>query len=265
MKSLHKAYVKEYYFDKVLGEEVIVAENKFANEKVVVPKSLILGRRGPKDLVGKIVDYVETGRTTECINKDGLKEKRKIVSMLDAMDIKRNIILKQFRDGEVLSGRVISVTDWGAFISIDGVSCVLRNCDFSNDYTIVADVYKEGDIIDGLIYRKTTERDRIGVQKIEKYQNPVQIDVSTLKREDIVTGRIRNVKIFGCFVGIASNVDVLCEIPPNYEISEGLTVRCVLKTVDPSKGKLRGEIVEIVDRQRLIEDRQRLAEALYTE
>ena len=44
-------------------------ENKFMKEIVLVPESEMVSKNGPKGLVGRIIDYVETGKTIEQCRK----------------------------------------------------------------------------------------------------------------------------------------------------------------------------------------------------
>ena len=103
-----------------------------------------------------------------------------------------------------------------------------------------------GDIIEGLTFRKITENDRIGVMKVNKYESDIPVDYSKFEKGTVVIGTIRNVKTFGCFVGIAPRMDALCAIPMTMDIQEGLTVKCTLTTVDFENGKVRGRIDEVI-------------------
>ena len=55
--------------------------------------------------------------------------------------------MRNLKNEKIKSCMVTDTKEWGAFVSIMGISCVLRNCDFSNDATAVRDIYKKGDII----------------------------------------------------------------------------------------------------------------------
>lgn len=246
MESLKKGYVRMAYFNKALNEDVIYVENKFMKEIVLVPESEMVTKNGPKGLVGRIIDYVETGKTIEQKDENGEIKTFKVVSMSKAMPVKREILLKQFEDGQYFDGRITSIQFWGAYVSINGVSCVLRNCDFSTDHTTIAHLYEVGDIIEGLTFRKITENDRIGVKKVEPYESDLPVDYSQFVKGNIVAGTIRNVKTFGCFVGIAPRMDALCAIPSTMDVQEGLTANCVLTKVDLENGKIRGRIIEIL-------------------
>lgn len=247
MEELRKGYVRMAYFNKALNEEVISVENKFTRETVLVPESEMVSKNGPKGLVGRIIDYVEIGKTIEQLDETGNPKVFKVVSMTQAMPAKRALLLKQFEDGQCFDGRITKIQNWGAYVSINGVSCVLRNCDFSTDSTTIAHLYEVGDVIDGLTFRKVTEMDKIGVMKVNKYESDIPVDFSKFERGTTIIGTVRNVKTFGCFVGVGPKVmDALCPIPMTMDIQEGLTVKCTLTVVDFENGKLKGRIDEVI-------------------
>lgn len=237
--NMKKGLGRAVYFDENKKEEVLLVENMNKNnrETVVIPKSEIGENKNLYVLVGKLVDYVN-------IDEPGF------ASMKKAMPVKREILLSRFERGEILSGRITSIQRWGAFLTINGVSCLIRNCDFASDYSTIADVYKEGDMIDGLKLRKVSETERISLEKVEKYESPHVVDFSNIKSGAVILGTVRNVKPFGCFVAVANgNIDALCPVPQDEEIEEGMKVKCRLTNVDleSDERKIRGKIESIIN------------------
>ena len=237
--KMKKGLGRAVYFDDARKEDVLLVENMNENsrETVIIPRSEIGDNKNLQSLVGKLVDYVDADEVG-------------IASMKKAMPVKRKMLLSRFENGEVLSGRVTSIQRWGAFLTINGVSCLIRNCDFASDYSTIADVYREGDIIDGLKLRKVSETDRISLEKVEKYESPHAVDLSNIKSGSVILGTVRNVKPFGCFVAVANgNIDALCPVPQDTEIEEGMKVKCRLTNVDleSDERKVRGKIESIIN------------------
>ena len=237
--NMKKGLGRAVYFDENKKEEVLLVENMNKNnrETVIIPKSEIGDNKNLHNLIGKLVDYVDTDEVG-------------FASMKKAMPVKREILLNRFDKGEILSGRITNIQRWGAFLTINGVSCLIRNCDFASDYSTISDVYKEGDIIDGLKLRKVSETDRISLEKVEKYESPHAVDLSNIKSGSIILGTVRNVKPFGCFVAVANgNIDALCPVPQDTEIEEGMKVNCRLTNVDleSDERKIRGKIESIIN------------------
>lgn len=237
--NMKKGLGRAVYFDENKKEEVLLVENMNKNnrETVIIPKSEIGDNKNLNSLIGKLVDYVD-------IDEPGF------ASMKKAMPVKREILLNRFAKGEILSGRITNIQRWGAFLTINGVSCLIRNCDFASDYSTISDVYKEGDIIDGLKLRKVSETERISLEKVEKYESPNAVDLSNIKSGSVILGTVRNVKPFGCFVAVANgNIDALCPVPQDTEIEEGMKVRCRLTNVDleSDERKIRGKIESVIN------------------
>ena len=174
-----------------------------------------------------LVDYVE-------IDEDKASFKR-------AIPIKRKIVLQGLKNEKIKSCMVTDTKEWGAFVSIMGISCVLRNCDFSNDATAVRD-------IEGVKLRKISAKERISLEMKEKYTNPHSLSERNLKKGNIILGMIRNVKEEQnrCFVGISKGFDLLASIPNGEKISEGQKVVCMITGVNLEGYGVRGRILNIL-------------------
>lgn len=181
-----------------------------------------------------LVDYVE------------IDDKK--ASFKRAIPIKRKIVINGLINEKIKSCMVTDTKEWGAFVSIMGISCVLRNCDFSNDATAVRDIYKKGDTIEGIKFRKISSKDRISLEMKDKYTNPHSLSEKSLKKGNIVLGMIRNVKEEQnrCFVGISKGFDLLSSIPKGEKVSEGQKVVCRITGVNLEGYGIRGKILNIL-------------------
>lgn len=181
-----------------------------------------------------LVDYVEV--------EEG------IASFKRAIPIKRKIVIKGLMNGSISNCTVSDTKEWGVFVSIMGISCVLRNCDFSNDATAVRDIYKKGDIIEGIKFRKISSKDRISLEMKEKYTNPHSLSKKNLRKGNLVLGMIRNIKEEQnrCFVGISKGFDLLSNIPSGERVYEGQKVVCRITGVDLDGFGIRGKIMKVL-------------------
>ena len=158
------------------------------------------------------------------------------------------MVLNGLKNEKIKSCMVTDTKEWGAFVSIMGISCILRNCDFSNDATAVRDVYKKGDIIEGVKLRKISSKERISLEMKEKYTNPHSLSERNLKKGNIILGMIRNVKEEQnrCFVGISKGFDLLASIPNGEKVYEGQKVICMITGVNLEGYGVRGRILNIL-------------------
>ncbi|MDO4926091.1 MAG: S1 RNA-binding domain-containing protein [Turicibacter sp.] len=158
---------------------------------------------------------------------------------------KREEIIQRLKAGEVFEAKVIRLVYFGAYLSIDGVSVILRNQDFANDYTTVADVYKEGDRI-SVCHLKVNENLKINVQAVNKYKSHSSITIADFEPQTVVYGLVRNVKSWACFVNIAPNLDAICPVPTYFTVKEGMKVAFRINQVRVEEGRVRGKIIKII-------------------
>lgn len=193
-----------------------------------------------------LVPYV--GKHIKFIIKDILDDGTLICSRKEIKEAERADLLKKLEAGEEMDATITHIERYGGYLTIGDVSVMLRNIDFSNDHTILKDKYKVGDVIKVKLL-KTTSTGRILVQVVDKYCDPTEVDFSTFTKNQVVLGRIRTIKTWGCYVCIAPNLDALAPIPEDgdMELEEGMSVRFKISKVDEEKHHIRGKILDIID------------------
>ena len=178
-----------------------------------------------------LVPYV--GRQVKFIIKDILED---------------GTLIENLEAGEELDATITHIEKYGGYLSIDGISVMLRNMDFSDDYTILADKHKVGDVIKVKLL-KITSTGKILVEAVDKYCGPTSVDFSSFSKNQVVLGRVRTIKTWGCYVCIAPNLDVLAPIPESLdrELEEGMSVRVKISKVDEENHRIRGKVLDIID------------------
>ena len=193
-----------------------------------------------------LVPYV--GKQVKFIIKEILEDGTLICSRKEIKEAEREELVKRLESGEEFKAKITHIEKYGGYLSINGISVMLRNMDFSNDHTILADKYKVGDLIKVKLL-KITSNGRILVEAVEKYCNPTQVDFSSFAKNQVVLGRVRTIKTWGCYVCIAPNLDALAPIPEqlDIELEEGMSVRFKISKVDEENHRIRGKVLEIID------------------
>lgn len=188
------------------------------------------------------------GKQVKFIIKDILEDGTLICSRKEIKEAERESLLTKLESGEEMEGTITHIERYGGYLEIDGVSVMLRNMDFSNDHTILKDKHKVGDKIK-VKFLKKTSTGRILVEAVNKYCNPTQVDFSTFAKNQVVLGRIRTIKTWGCYVCIAPNLDALASIPEDadIELEEGMSVRFKITKVDEENHHIRGKILAIIE------------------
>ncbi|WP_257985750.1 S1 RNA-binding domain-containing protein [Bacillus sp. M6-12] len=168
-----------------------------------------------------------------------------ICSRKDAQEILKQEVVERLREGEVFNAQVINVLKYGAYVEIDGVTGLLKNVDFADDYTTVGEVLKVGDTVNVKL-KKVSSNDRLIFEAIEKYKNPTIMSFDMFERDQVVLGVVRNVKPWGVYVCIAPGLDALCPIPGTGELEEGMKVSFRITQIKPEDQRVRGKIVRIL-------------------
>jgi small subunit ribosomal protein S1 len=193
-----------------------------------------------KSLVGFL------GREVNFVVKEIDKEKDVLIcSRKDAQEILKESIVTRLKEGEVFNAQIINLLKYAAYVEIEGVTGLLKNVDFADDYTAVGEVLKVGDSVNVKL-KKTSSNGRLIFEAVEKYKNPTIMEFDMFERDQVVLGVIRNVQPFGVYVCIAPGVDALGPIPGTGEIEEGMKVYFRITQVRPDEKRVRGKIVRVL-------------------
>lgn len=157
-------------------------------------------------------DCIEKGQEVDVeVIEINPSEKRLRVSL-------KNLMLKPFDEfltkhsvGEVMKGVINSMTNFGAFVKLGGgVEGLLHNDDCSwNRGDKCTDFYKVGDEIDVKIIRFDKDKQKVSLSTRELTPSPIAEYIKDHKVGQIVTGKVKDIKEFGVFVELDTNVDAL--------------------------------------------------------
>lgn len=225
-------------FDILLND--YVAWLDFEGNRVIIPrKELEL-----YEIKGTLNHYI--GKKVEFkISKYDETRHVYFASCKEAKEIHRQEIITRLKLGETFNATVTKIVYFGAYLTINDVTVILRNQDFANDYTTVGDVYKEGDMIHVSLL-KVNENMKINVQAVEKYETQSTITIEDFEPQTVVYGLVRNVKSWACFVNIAPNLDAICPVPAYFNVKEGMKVAFRINQVRINEGRVRGKIIKII-------------------
>ncbi|MFO8164794.1 MAG: 30S ribosomal protein S1 [Thermodesulfobacteriota bacterium] len=122
---------------------------------------------------------------------------------------------KKFAVGEKVTGRVVNLTDYGAFIEIEeGVEGLIHISEMSWTKKVKhpSQVASIGDMIDAVVLNLDTENKKVslGIKQIKP--NPWNVVEEKYPVGTIIEGRIKNITDFGLFIGIEEEIDGLVHI-----------------------------------------------------
>jgi len=147
--------------------------------------------------------------------------------------------------GEVVSGKVATVTEFGAFITIDGVDGLLHNEEASwNKAAKCKAVLKKGDVVEVKISQINKDNETISLSMKDLLDSPAKEFQNAYKIGDIVSGKIKDIKDFGVFVILNNNLDGLIRIEDlaplkPEELQKGQDIESCISFIDTKNNKVR--------------------------
>ena len=191
-------------------------------------------------------DYIEIGQVidVEIIEID--KQQRRLrVSRKTLLPKPIDQFASANRTGDIITGTVSSVTDFGAFLKIGTVEGLLHNQELSWEKSESAkDLYKAGDEIEVKIIKIDREQGKVSLSKKAMEESPVAAFAKSHKNGDIVEGTVKDKKDFGVFISLEPGVDALIRLDDlapikEDEIEKGQTIRAVISFIDGKNDRIR--------------------------
>ncbi|MBT0815457.1 30S ribosomal protein S1 [Campylobacter lari] len=191
-------------------------------------------------------DYISEGQELDVeVIEINAKERRLRVSLKNLLAKPFDEFLKSHKVGDVAKGSVTSVTNFGAFVKIANLEGLLHNEDASwNRNDKCKDMYKVGDVMEVKIIKLDKENQKISLSTKELQKSPVQVYAQKHQVNDIISGKIRDIKDFGVFVELEEGVDALIhkEDLGNIDFSSlkvGDTIEALIVFIDEKKNRIR--------------------------
>lgn len=173
------------------------------------------------------------------------ENRRLRVSLKNLLERPFDEFLKNNRVGDVVTGTVTSLVEFGAFVKIGAVEGLLHNQDVSwskNDKC--KELFKVGDEVEVKIVKIDREKEKISLNRKELLESPLEVFAKTHRVNDVVEGTIKDIKDFGVFVKIDEGVEALIrtdDLPPLNveELNAGDAIEAVIVALEAKKNKMR--------------------------
>ncbi|MFT7002901.1 MAG: small subunit ribosomal protein S1 [Sulfurimonas sp.] len=170
--------------------------------------------------------------------------------------------VRNFNEGDVVTGVVTSLTDFGAFVRVGSVEGLLHNQDISWDKnTKCKDVLKSGEEVEVKIAKINTEDQKISLNRKTLLESPIDKFATTHKINSVVTGTIRDIKDFGVFVSLEDGVDALIrdeDLSPlvKEELEAGQEIEAAIAVIDTRRDRIRLSVkkLDYIKNQALLEE-----------
>ena len=157
-------------------------------------------------------------------------------------------LLDELQEGDIKSGRVTSLADFGAFVNIDGADGLVHLSEISWErIEHPSEVLKVGQEVKVKVIAVDQERKRIGLSIRQLLPDPWTLKVSSLKEGQLVEGTITHLTKFGAFAKLDEELEGLIHISelsdqrinhPKEVVKEGDVVTLRVIKVDPERRRI---------------------------
>jgi small subunit ribosomal protein S1 len=159
-------------------------------------------------------------------------------------------LLSRYRPGSRVSGKVRSLTNFGAFVEIeDGIDGLVHVSDISWTKRIKhpSDVLKKGQQVDAVITNMDIDNRRLSLSMKDLEPNAWERFFETHKSGDLVKGKIVRFASFGAFVELEEGIEGLCHVSelsdervekPEGAVKIGQIVQFKILKLDPAQKKI---------------------------
>ncbi len=192
-----------------------------------------------KTLRSKVIELNRSRNNVVLSRRAVLEEERK-----DA----RQAILDRLSPGDVVTGTISNIVDFGAFVDLDGIDGLIHISELSwshvNHPSEVLDIGQEVEV---KVLDIDRDRQRISLGLKQTQSDPWQQVVDAYSENDVVEGRVTKVVTFGAFVEILPGVEGLVHISelahhhvenPREIVNQGDTVKAQIIEMDAERRRL---------------------------
>lgn len=174
------------------------------------------------------LQYVEdlsayVGQKLEVLIQEVDEEKKKVIAshkviLKERQDKARSNDLARLKEGETLTGTVVRLADYGAFVNLGAVDGLIHISQLSwKRVKHPSEVVNEGDVVEVIVINVDRETERVGLKLAKVQENPWNTVHLNYKEDTIVTGTVTRVTTFGAFIELEEGIEGLCHIS---ELSE---------------------------------------------
>jgi small subunit ribosomal protein S1 len=178
----------------------------------------------------------------------------------------------QYNPGDIIRGKVRSVTDYGVFIGIeDGVDGMVHKSDLSWTQRInnPADVYRKGDEVEAIILSVNHDEKKVSLGIKQLYEDPWVRIPDQYPTGTVLEVRVISIADFGVFVELERGVEGLIHISelsdspvedPSKIVKEGDIIKAEIIAIDSDERRIALSLKSAAQREETVEALKYVAE-----
>ncbi len=175
--------------------------------------------------------------------------------LVEEKEKKRKDFWDNIQEGQIRQGVVKRLTDYGAFIDLDGYEGLLHISEMAHTrIEHPSQVLSEGSIIEVYVLGVDREKERVSLSRKKILKSPWETVADKYHEGDVVTGKVVRTAPFGAFVELEPGVDGLVHISqlsrkriekPEDVVEVGEEVKVKILSVDPAEKRIGLSIKEL--------------------
>jgi small subunit ribosomal protein S1 len=160
----------------------------------------------------------------------------------------RQAILDRLSPGDVVTGTISNIVDFGAFVDLEGIDGLIHISELSwSHVNHPSELLEIGQEVEVKVLDIDRERQRISLGLKQTQSDPWQEVVDRHDEGDVIEGRVTKVVTFGAFVEVVPGVEGLVHISelaqhhvenPREVVSQGDAVRAKIIEMDADRRRL---------------------------
>jgi ribosomal protein S1 len=140
-------------------------------------------------------------------------QKRLVFSGKAAEDIRRKERIQELEAGEMITGKVSNVVDFGVFVDLDGVDGLIHRSRLSwDEFGHPSEVLQVGNEVEVLVKDVDLERERVSLDRQALLPGPWHDFAQQYAPGDILEGEVVSVRDFGAFVKLTDQITGLLHV-----------------------------------------------------
>lgn len=125
----------------------------------------------------------------------------------------RKHLFKSLKTGEIISGTVTNITDFGVFVDLGGIEGLIHVSELSwGRVQHPMEVLRVGETVKTIILHVNEENSRVALSLKRLQPNPWEVLVNRYKPGDVVNAKVSSIMRFGAFAHLEEGVEGLIHI-----------------------------------------------------
>jgi small subunit ribosomal protein S1 len=160
-------------------------------------------------------------------------------------------VLEKYPVGQRVKGKVVSITDYGAFVELQaGLEGLVHisEMDWAPRLRHPSKYLSIGETVDAIVLKVDKEERKLSLSIKQTKQSPWQIISERYSVGQKISGKVKSLTDFGAFVGLPEGVDGLIHISdlswtkhikhPSEVLKKGQKIEAVILALDPEREKM---------------------------